>query len=80
MRGRVATRKNHYKRCVFITFLMLSWTYVIVCSLMSNHDTQQEIYRMMKAKDLADGKVHNLIRGIYNKGGSKDKKSTPAIT
>ena len=65
---RGSEKKCHSPRkCIFIVILSISWIYVILGNLVTNNEYQNEIFKLMKAKDAKEGKVHNLIRGIINK-------------
>ena len=44
--------------------------YLILGDLLTNKEYNQEIYKLMKARDINNGQVHNLIRGIYSKNKS----------
>jgi hypothetical protein len=68
MRGKVAIKNNYKKRCLAVMLILLASLYVITGS---NSD---EIYRLLKNKDIAEGKVHGLIRGIYTKASGKKEK------
>ena len=50
--------------------------YLILGDLLTNQEYNQEIYKLMKIRDVNNGQVHNLIRGIYNKNKNNVQTKT----
>ena len=67
-------RCNNPRKCLFIIFVSTAWIYMILGNLLTNNEHQHAIYKLMKAKDIKEGQVHNLIRGVHNKNKNTTKK------
>lgn len=64
----IGSNPRNPRKCSIIFLISMMWLYIILGNLINNSETQQEIYRLMKQKDLREGKVHNLMRASLSSG------------